>query len=159
MKKNTKNMLEMSEFSKRAKYYREMERFVIKFKKYYNQPLDYLKKYNISATEANILVFIAEEPGITPSELSEIWGSTSGAIAQMLKKLESKNYIRREKHKGNAKSVHIYVTEQGQEVFKEHTHFCKERSIELTKKLEDMCTIEDSTTFFRILKICNDYVM
>ena len=49
--------------------------------------------------------------------------SHKGAISQTLAKLEKRGLILRKKKDGNARTVHLYVTDKGKELSEAHKNF------------------------------------
>ncbi|MDO4328132.1 MAG: MarR family transcriptional regulator [Lachnospiraceae bacterium] len=71
-----------------------------------------------SAIEIHLLIRIAQNPGISVTDLAQRNGRTKGAVSQIITKLELKELIRREKRQENAHFVSLYATPKGLEVSK-----------------------------------------
>lgn len=79
------------------------------------------EKYH--TVEIHIMSYIADNPGITVTELACDWNRTKGAISQIIKKLETKDLIFRQKDRGNNKNVYLYVTEKGKILDEAHKKY------------------------------------
>ena len=156
MEKRIINGIRKSSYTEMTQSYRDMHTFAMRFNKYMNKPRDYLIEFGVSATDANILGLIYDEPGITPTQLADIWGSTSGAISQVLKRLEEKGFITRNKEDGNSKTVHLYTTDTGSSLSEAHYAYNNARAAKNAQTALKDCTKEEIEIFFKLLKIYNE---
>lgn len=88
-----------------------------------NVPIDYGTGEQYNAVEVHTLSYIADYPGISASEIARDWNRTKGAVSQIIKKLEKRGLIYREKKVGNDKTVCLYVTEAGAELDRFHREY------------------------------------
>lgn len=127
--------------------------FVIRYYEYMNKYHDYDGTgYLISMVEIHLLTIIADNPGITASELSKKWGTTKGAISQNIKKLEKKELIERRKKIDNAKVVHIYATEKGEHLSTAHKSYDITDIVQTQHELLKSCTLEEIDTFYKVVQ-------
>ena len=68
-------------------------RFVQLYADYMQAARDYGTGELISMVEVHTLTMIADSPGITVTELAQMWDRTKGAVSQNVKKLEQKGLI------------------------------------------------------------------
>ena len=62
----------------------------------------------------SILALISQHPGITQKGLAEALGIQPASVSELLKKLEQKGVILREKDEQDRRSIKVYLTEDGQ---------------------------------------------
>ena len=84
---------------------------------------DYGTGEQFTSTEVHILSYIAENLGITVTEIAYKWNRTKGAISQVIKKLEHKKLIYRKKMDGNDKTVCLFVTDKGKKLDAAHQKY------------------------------------
>lgn len=85
-----------------------------------NAPVNYGDGVFYNSKEVHTLSYIVDYPGISPSEIAYNWNRTKGAVSQIVKKLEEKGLIKREKRPGNDKTICLYATDQGMKVDQIH---------------------------------------
>ncbi|MGD9569090.1 MAG: MarR family winged helix-turn-helix transcriptional regulator [Sedimentibacter sp.] len=127
--------------------------FINSYYEYMNEPRDYdgSGEY-MSMVEIHILTLIADQPGITVSQLAKDWGTTKGAISQTIKKLENKELICREKKEGNAKTIHIYATENGEKLSTAHKLYDNADILQTQYELLKTCTSDELNTFYKVVQ-------
>lgn len=133
----------------------ELYKFVIRYNEYINMARDYGTGELIGMVEVHILTMIADNPGITVTEVSKLWGRTLGAASQTVTKLVKKGLITREKENDNAKTVHLYATEHGSSLATSHKAY---DNVDITQTLHDLlkeCSIEEVDTFYKVLHVYN----
>lgn len=130
----------------------ELYHFVISYHEYMNKPRDYDGSGEfVSMPEIHILTMIADNAGITVSEIAKEWGTTKGAVSQTIKKLEDKELIYREKKDGNAKTVHIYPTEKGERLSTAHKLYDNADITQTQYELLKNCTLEELDIFYKVV--------
>ena len=129
----------------------ELYQFVVLYNTYINQVRDYGTGELISMVEVHILTIIADNPGITASQLALKWGTTKGAISQNLKKLESKSLILRRKENDNAKTIHLYATEKGDRLSSAHKSYDNADILQTQHDLLKSCTSEEIDIFYKVV--------
>lgn len=139
-----------SQLSPRAN---ELYHFIISYYEYMNQPRDYDGSGElVSMVEIHLLTIIYDNPGITVSQLAKEWGTTKGAVSQNLKKLENRQFIYRQKESGNAKTVHIYPTENGERLSLAHKAYDNKDIIKTQQDLMKSCSAEEIDTFYKVVR-------
>ncbi|NMM63372.1 MarR family transcriptional regulator [Clostridium sp. P21] len=128
-------------------------KFVMLYSDYINTPHNYGTNHTLSMTEAHVLTYIEEHPGTTITDLAKYWKKTKGALSQTVSKLVSKNFVYRHKTKDNAKTILLYVTDEGLSVSKAHKLF---DTLEISKTLKDLsnyCTAEEIDAFYKVIAV------
>ena len=74
---------------------------------------DYGTGEKMHTVEVHILSWIAENPGISVTDVALAWNRTKGAVSQIIRKLEEKGMVERKNPPDNKKTVCLYVTEKG----------------------------------------------
>ncbi|GAA5508689.1 hypothetical protein Rcae01_04156 [Novipirellula caenicola] len=69
--------------------------------------------FNVTADQFVLLSLLAEEDGITQSELGDRMASDGNTVAAMLKLLEQREYIRRVRCKIDGRARRVYLTAAG----------------------------------------------
>lgn len=70
-------------------------------------------RLGLSYSHAYLLCEVVDQPGVTPSQLSEILHLTPSTITRLVEKLEQKRLVRRE---SEGKKTLIYATAEGDEL-------------------------------------------
>ncbi|MCT6925847.1 MarR family transcriptional regulator [Metasolibacillus sp.] len=78
-----------------------------------------LKPYDLTYTGYITLLALGENEQITVKELGQRLFLDSGTLTPLLKKLEAKGYICRERSKQDERLMKIYLTEEGRHVRRE----------------------------------------
>ncbi len=131
----------------------ELYHFIMCYHEYMNEFRDYDGSGQlVSMVEIHILTIIADQPGITVSQLAISWGTTKSAISQTLKKLQQKELIYRQKESGNAKTVHVYPTEKGQNLSTAHKSYDNADILQTQYELLKSCTLEEIDTFYKVVR-------
>lgn len=109
----------------------------------------------LTVTEVNYILSIVETPGITSAELCRKWNRTRGAVSQILKKLEQKNLIYREKQvDSDGNGIGLYTTQEGFRIAMEVIANEREDSNRLFHTLLDKgCTKEELEGFYRVMDV------
>lgn len=126
--------------------------FVILYDAYINGRRDYGTGMLINMVEVHTLTMIADQPGVTVSELSIMWGRTKGAVSQNVSKLEQKKLVTRMRDKKDAKIVHLYVTKEGEQLSMAHKLYDIMDIMQTQRDLMQSCTIEEINSFFKVLQ-------
>ena len=77
-------------------------------------PRDYGAGISMTLLEAEMCALIAQQAGVTGSELSEQLGVTRSAMSQVITKLKGKSLVSEQASNSDAKRKHLYLTERGQ---------------------------------------------
>lgn len=78
----------------------------------------YLEKLDLTYTQYIVMMVLWEEKNITVKNLGECLRLDSGTLTPLLKKLESKAYVRRERSAEDERNLVVSITEAG-EILKE----------------------------------------
>lgn len=127
--------------------------FVMLYNDYIVSTHDYGMGQVVSMTEAHILTYIEENPGTTITNLAKYWNKTKGALSQTVSKLVDKGLVYRHKTENNAKTVLLFVTEEGLKLSKAHKLY---DTIDIAKTLDDLlkeCTIEEIESFYKVIGV------
>lgn len=88
-----------------------------------NKPIDYGTGELYHTREIHMLSYIADHPGISPSEAARHWNQTRGAISQMLRKLTDRGLIRTVPDENDRRSSALYVTPKGELLDHKHKEY------------------------------------
>jgi DNA-binding MarR family transcriptional regulator len=113
--------------------YNLLRTFILTVKSSHNEPL---KKFNVTYAQLRALWIIDAFPGITSSELSEISFWSPSTVHVIVKNLESKKFIRKEKATIK-NAIYLDITEQGEKLIIDD--FVKnQKSMLIFKELKDI---------------------
>lgn len=104
------------------------------------------------SVEIHILSSIAENPGISVTELARKWNRTKGAVSQILKKLESKELIYRKKEAGDKRKSFLYASELGMKLHEAHVAYDTRNYEKFFEQLTRYCTQEQIWQTFGVLE-------
>lgn len=76
-------------------------------------PRDYGAGVSMTLLEAEMCALIAQQAGVTGSELSEQLGVTRSAMSQVITKLKGKGFVSEKASDSDAKRKHLYLTQRG----------------------------------------------
>lgn len=136
---------------------KELYNFAYQFMQRMNTPKDYGTGDLLRMVDAHILTLIADRPGITVIEAAKAWERTSGRISQVVSGLAKRGFVERRKEEGNAKSVHLYVTEKGQAISDAHKAFDQRHGSTGQHYLKEKYTPEDFDSFRKVLHSLTEY--
>lgn len=109
----------------------------------------------ITMVEVHTLTSIAKNEGITISELAKINNRTKGAISQLIKKLEKRGLIFKNKKENNGKNVHLFLTERGRVTSLSHEAYDRMEVTHITNELLKYCTMEEINHFYKVMEYRN----
>lgn len=115
-------------------------------------PQDYGTGEQYTSVEVHTLKYIADNPGITVTELARDYGKTKGAVSQILKKIESKNLIYRETDPNNDNKLLLYLTEKGKILDQAHRRYDDISFGESMNKVRQILSDEEVDTAFHVLE-------
>jgi DNA-binding MarR family transcriptional regulator len=99
-------------------------------------PVRHPSGYGLYQSERHMLDRIGDNPDMNITDLARASGVTKGAISQIVKKLETKEIIRRYKKAANDKEVFIQLTEAGRVVYEKRKRTNKEAIGPLCEELK-----------------------
>lgn len=129
--------------------------FVDLYNRYSGISRDYGNGEEVTMSEAHTLEAVSEHPGITITELSKLQHKTTGAVAQIITKLDQKGYLIRSQHKSNKKKICYSLSSKGQELVKYHRQFDIAKFSDLLASLMQEYSLDDLDLFFRIIESYN----
>jgi DNA-binding MarR family transcriptional regulator len=127
-------------------------KFVMKYHDYIKTARDYGTGEIINMVEVHTLTVIEENPGITVTEVALEWNRTKGAVSQIITKLEKRALITRKKEEGNAKNVHLYVTDKGKLLSKAHKDYDIKELTWADETLRKSYTPEEIDVFYKVMQ-------
>lgn len=119
--------------------------------RYAARPQDFGDGETVTLIEIGILVYIANNPGVTNAILCVQFGRTKGAISQLTKKIEGKGYISREPNPADAKSSLFYSTAKGMKLIQKINEKDIIDQTGLFARMLKLCSLEDIQTFYRMV--------
>ncbi|MGI6095674.1 MAG: MarR family winged helix-turn-helix transcriptional regulator [Lachnospiraceae bacterium] len=136
-----------------------MYRFVSMYGDYMRMSHDYGTGEKINMAEVHTLTFIADNPGITITEIAGMWNKTKGAVSQIVTKLEAKGYIEKCKEGNNSKNLHCYATESGQTLSDVHKRYDVEGLNRENQLLRKEFTDSELDAFYKVMERYTEIVL
>lgn len=132
--------------------------FVQSYIKDMNQPKDYGNGELVYMIEAHVIKYIAENPGVTVTDISNYWKRTKSTVSIQITKLEKNGYVTRKQDETNLKRYNIYLTEKGEILNKLH-HDYDTNNIEIMMKyLLEKHTMEEIIAFYSVMDSLKGYL-
>lgn len=125
--------------------------FVILYHNYIYSQHSY-EAENCNMMEIHTLTYIDDSPGITATQLSQIWHKSKSAISQTVKKLMEAGYVEKRYTENNEKTALLYVTEKGRRLSSVHKAYDVADITQTTAYLVEQCSEADLEAFYRILE-------
>lgn len=104
-----------------------------------------------SPAEVHMITRIAENPGITVTELARRGNRTKGAISQVVKRLEEKGLVEKRKNTENCSRTLLFATEEGRRLGQCHKERDQQRIEQMEKQLEAQVGQEALDRFYDVL--------
>ncbi len=136
----------------------ELYRFVLRYNGYIYSSHHYGGAEPLTMIEVHTLTYIEDNPGTTPSDLASYWEKTKGAISQILGRLDERGLIERRRSRQNAKTINLYVTEEGERISRAHKLYDINDILKTLKHLMEKCTAEEIDTFYKVIGVYNDVI-
>lgn len=95
----------------------------------------YLDKIDLTYTQYITMMVMWEEKQINVKELGEKLYLDSGTLTPLLKKLESKDYVKRERSKHDERNLIVTITEKGEAL--------KSKAVEIPEKVSACMTLSE----------------
>lgn len=105
-----------------------------------------------TVVEVHTLKYIADNHGITVTQLARDNGKTKGAVSQILKKLENKGLVFRVADPENDKRNHLFLTEKGKQLDEAHRNYDAGHFGESMDIVRKKFTKEEINTTFAVLE-------
>ena len=128
-----------------------VDRFASLWNEYGTIPKDYGSGIFLTQVESHTLKSIADNPGITVTELASSGRRTKGAVSQVVKKLEQRKYIRRERCPVDGKRALLHVSEEGGRLSLLYRKYSVNDLRTTLDALLERCDVADVDTFFKVL--------
>ncbi len=109
-----------------------------------------LDEFNLTYTQYITLMVLWQSDGVTVKELGQKLFLDSGTLTPVLKSLELKGYLKRQRAEGDERSVRIFLTDDGVAL--------KDRALDVPQKIAASVNLssDEATTLYRLLyKILN----
>lgn len=116
------------------------------------EPIGY-DGFSLTTVESGLLFYIANNPGVTNTILAKQFGRTKGAISQVIKNLEERGYIVKERNPKDAKSYNLYTSLEGNKVMQAINEYDTHNENSMLQKLLKHCSVNDIQTFFHMVDI------
>lgn len=116
-----------------------------------NHSFDYGTGEKYHSGEVHMLSYIADNPGITPSEIASNWNQTRGATSQMLRKLTDRGLIKTEQHADDRRVSCLYVTDKGIELDQKHKKFDEDNIKKFLNELRKEYTEDEIQLAYNVL--------
>lgn len=127
-------------------------KFVMFYNDYMSETHDYGTGALINMVEVHTLTAIEENPGISISQLANMWNRTNSALSQTATKLENKGYILRIKDLKDARAVMLYATPEGKELSAAHRAYDSVYVTQTLHELAKFCSLEEIDSFFKVME-------
>jgi DNA-binding MarR family transcriptional regulator len=147
--------------NKKHRVITDIAQYITKIKNKLNRlekkSLDFGNGGKLYASELHTIEAIGEKYGNTVTELCNLFGTTKGAVSQIISKLEKKELISKERNRDYGKEIDISLTEKGWVIFESHKELHNKMDVAF---LNFMKTIPEDqlSTFLSILKEMEKYV-
>lgn len=92
----------------------------------------------LTRVEIHTIVVVAENPGISVTELAKKQGITKGAASQMIYKLVDKDMVEKRISPDSDSQVSLSVTENGKIAYEGHENFHRRNDTRFFKLLNDL---------------------
>ena len=112
---------------------------------------DYGTGESMHTVEVHILSWIVANPGISPIQVAVDWNRTKGAVSQIIKKLEEKGLLVRDKEDGR-KSIRLYVTEKGATLDRAHRAYDTRNYEGFLKLVEKKFSLKEIERGFELME-------
>ena len=111
-------------------------------------------KYDITASTGFVLLNIDVENGTPATKIAPLLGMESRSLTRMLKAMEEKGWVYREKDPTDGRSVRIFLSDIG----KEKRELSRRAVREFNSKVQSMIPGEKLNDFFTVLRQINTII-
>lgn len=129
----------------------DIYRFVMLVMDNMKRPRDYGTGEVLNMVEIHTISMIAKNPGICVSEIAKQWNRTLGAASRNVDRLLAKGYVEKRKTDNNGKTIHLYVTERGQQLAERHHAYDLEMACKFYEFIRAKYNDHDIETFRAVL--------
>lgn len=127
--------------------------FVIRYYSYIYANHGYGSGHEFTMMEIHTLTHIADNPGVTITELARIWCKTKSAVSQTVKKLVDQDLVVRQCKENNSKTVLLFPTDKGKGISNVHKAYDVADITQTTNHLLTHCGKADLEAFYRVLAV------
>lgn len=110
--------------------------------------------YNSTMAMAFVLLTIDKEKGTPSTALGPLMGMEPTSLSRILKSMEEKGAICREKNPDDGRSVIVKLTEYGKEMRK----FSKNHVYQFNNVVREYVTEDELSSFFKVMKTINELI-
>ena len=127
-------------------------RFTLMFNGFMMRKRSYGGGEKLTLVELMLLLTISESEGIFATEIAKKWRKTKGAISQILKKLETKGLIDKQRDSHDAKLYGLFLTERGRQIIEEFDQQDTVESPVILEKMREEFTEEQINNFYCVMR-------
>lgn len=127
-------------------------RFTLMFNGFMMRKRSYGGGEKLTLVELMLLLTISESEGIFATEIAKKWRKTKGAISQILKKLETKGLIDKQRDSHDAKMYGLFLTERGRLIIEEFDQQDTVESPVILEKMREEFTEEQINNFYCVMR-------
>lgn len=127
-------------------------RFTLMFNGFMMRKRSYGGDEKLTLVELMLLLTISESEGIFATEIAKKWRKTKGAISQILKKLETKGLIDKQRDSHDAKMYGLFLTERGRQIIEEFDQQDTVESPVILEKMREEFTEEQINNFYCVMR-------
>lgn len=127
-------------------------RFTLMFNGFMMRKRSYGGGEKLTLVELMLLLTISESEGIFATEIAKKWKKTKGAISQILKKLETKGLIDKQRDSHDAKMYGLFLTERGRQIIEEFDQQDTVESPVILEKMREEFTEEQINNFYCVMR-------
>lgn len=116
-----------------------------------NKMNESLKHYGLTAEQRAILLILSEKKSLTQAELCNLTSMVASNLSTTLKRVESKNYIKRIPHPTDPRAYLVELTEQSIEII----NILKDLGNQIRSEMLNNIDIEELNITCKVLNIMN----
>lgn len=116
------------------------------------RPHDYGTGEEYTYAEVHLLKKIADNPGITVTELAYEYAKTMGAISQIVKRIMEKGLIVKETASAAGNTSPLYLTPKGRELNEAHFRYDIKRAGETMDRVREIHSDEEINIAFSVIE-------
>lgn len=116
-----------------------------------SHPVDYGIGEYYTSTEAHMLSYIVNNPGISMTQLAKDHNKTKGAVSQMIKKMVERGIVRQVKSSLNDRVQLLYVTDKGLQLHMAHKQYDTASYNRTYKALVELYSAEELNSALEIM--------
>lgn len=121
----------------------------------YNELLHDYNGVLMYQAESQFIHQIGKNPGITVTELANVFHKTRSACSQLMRRMKEKGWLYQKRNIANNREYNLYLTEEGEKIYSYHKAFessCYERTAQMLSQFSE----EELETYIRIQEKMNE---